>query len=139
MDPQPLDGYAATAEALVPDAGEPPESELAGLSAAALARLVELAPGRCRAWPRRDPGPGWDHTEPGLWPAPEDLDVDLNACPEPWWLASIEDSAAFLDAYQQAPRPPLGLRGLRGGWAAGLEGARSTPRPDPSTAIPGRS
>jgi Ser/Thr protein kinase RdoA (MazF antagonist) len=89
---QPLDGYAATAETLVPGAGEPPpDSELAALSAAALARLVELAP---------DPGPvpslapspsfaGWDHAEPGLWPAPEDRDVDLNAYPEPRWLARV--------------------------------------------------
>ena len=80
VDLQPLDGYAATAEALVVDADEPPpEGELAALSAAALARLVELAP---------DPGgaePGLvpvldrlDHTGPGLWPAPEDRDVDLN-------------------------------------------------------------
>jgi Phosphotransferase enzyme family len=89
---QPLDGYAATAETLVPGAGEPPpDSELAALSAAALARLVELAP---------DPGPvpslapspsfaGWDHAGPGLWPIPEDRDVDLNAYPEPQWLARV--------------------------------------------------
>ena len=79
-------------ETLVPDAGEPPpDSELAALSAAALARLVELAP---------DPGPvpslapspsfaGWDHAEPASWPAPEDRDVDLNAYPEPQWLARV--------------------------------------------------
>jgi Phosphotransferase enzyme family len=92
VDLQPLDGYAATAETLVLDVGEPPpDSELAVLSAAALARLVELAP---------DPGPvpslapspswaGWDHTEPGLWPEPEDRDVDLNACPGPRWLDRV--------------------------------------------------
>jgi len=59
VDLQPLDGYAATAETLVPDISQPPPaSEPAALSAAALARLVELAPdpGRCRAWPRRRPG-----------------------------------------------------------------------------------
>src|SRR5438445_4320460 len=40
VDLQPLDGYAATAETLVLDAGEPPRgSELAALSAAALARF----------------------------------------------------------------------------------------------------
>ena len=45
-DLQPLDGYAATAETLVPDAGEPPPGrELAALSAAALARLVAAGPG----------------------------------------------------------------------------------------------
>jgi hypothetical protein len=60
VDLQPLDGYAATAEALVLDAGEPPpDSELAALSAAALARLVELGPdpGTCRALLRPRPGP----------------------------------------------------------------------------------
>ncbi len=89
---QPLDGYAATAEGLVPDAGQPPpKSELARLSAAGLARLVELAPGP-RLVPSLAPSPswtGWDHIEPGLWPAPEDRDVDLNACPGLRWLDHI--------------------------------------------------
>jgi hypothetical protein len=92
VDLQPLDGYAATAETLVPDAGEPPpESELAALSAAALARLVQLAPDPGSV-PSLDPSPsyaGWDHTEAGLWPTPEDRDVDLNTYPEPRWLARV--------------------------------------------------
>jgi hypothetical protein len=92
VDLQPLDGYAATAETLVPDVGEPPpDSELAALSAAALARLVELAPDPGSV-PNLAPSPswvGWDHTEPGLWPTPEDRDVDLNAYPEPQWLARV--------------------------------------------------
>jgi Phosphotransferase enzyme family len=89
---QPLDGYAATAETLVLTVDEPPpESELAALSAAALARLVELAPDPGSV-PSLAPSPswaGWDHTEPGLWPTPEDRDVDLNAYPEPRWLARV--------------------------------------------------
>ena len=92
VDVQPLDGYAATAEALVLDAGEPPpDSELAALSAAALARLVELGPDP-GAVPSLAPSPswtGWDHAEPGLWPTSEELDVDLNAYPEPQWLARV--------------------------------------------------
>lgn len=92
VDLQPLDGYAATAETLVVDAGEPPtDSELAAASAAALARLVELAPDPASV-PSLDPSPswtGWDHAEPGLWPTPEDRDVDLNAYPEPQWLARV--------------------------------------------------
>jgi len=92
VDLQPLDGYAATAEALVVDAAQPPpESELARLSAAALARLIELAPDP-RSVPSLAPSPswtGWDHTGPGLWPAPEDRDVDLNACPGPRWLGRV--------------------------------------------------
>ena len=92
VDLQPLDGYAATAETLVPDVGEPPpHSELTGVSAAALARLVALAPAPASV-PSLAPSPswaGWDHTEPGLWPTPEDRDVDLNAHPEPQWLARV--------------------------------------------------
>jgi hypothetical protein len=98
VDLQPLDGYAATAEALVLDDGQPPpDSELARLSAAGLARLVELAPDP-RSVPSLAPSPsfaGWDHTEPGLWPAPEDRDVDLNAYPEPRWLDRV--AAAIRD------------------------------------------
>jgi Phosphotransferase enzyme family len=105
VDLQPLDGYAATAEALVPDAGQPPpESELARLSAAGLARLVELA-ADSRSVPSLAPSPswaGWDHPGPGLWPAPEDRDVDLNACPGPRWLDRV--AAAVRDQ----------LRGYRG-------------------------
>jgi hypothetical protein len=92
VDLQPLEGYAATAEPLVPGVDEPPpKSELAALSAAALARLVELAPDPGSV-PSLAPSPswvGWDHTEPGLWPTPEDLDADLNAYPEPQWLARV--------------------------------------------------
>jgi len=92
VDLEPLDEYAASAEALVADADEPPaRSELARVSAAGLARLVELAPGP-RSVPNLNPSPswaGWDHTEPGLWPTPEDCDVDLNAHPEPRWLDRV--------------------------------------------------
>ena len=92
VDLQPLDGYAATAETLVLAVDEPPpESELAALSAAALARLVELAPDHGSV-PSLAPSPSWadwDHTEPGLWPAPEDRDVDLNACQQPQWLDRV--------------------------------------------------
>lgn len=65
---RPLGGYVATAETLVPDVGEPPPaSELAVLSATALARLVELAPDP-RSVPSLAPSPswvGWDHPGPG--------------------------------------------------------------------------
>jgi len=194
VDLQPLDGYAATAETLVPDVDEPPpKRELAALSADALARLVELAPDPGSV-PSLAPSPsyaGWDHAEPGLWPAPEDLDVDLNAYPDPRWLdrvaaavrgrlggcagepvighgdwhpenlrwqgshlsavhdwdsmicqpepaiaglaavsflgidgppgmASVEDSAAFLDAFQQARGRRWTSQDYAASWAAGL-------------------
>ena len=194
MDVQPLDGYSATAEALVADVSEPPpDSDLAVLSAAGLARLVELAPDPGSV-PSLAPSPswtGWDRLEPWLWPAPEDYDVDLNAYPEPEWLdrvatavrdhlrgyagdpvighgdwhsenlrwkgprlitvhdwdsiicqpeaaiaglaavsflgiedpahmASVEDSAAFIEAYQQARGRPWTPADYAASWAAGL-------------------
>lgn len=92
VDPRPLDGYAASAETLVAGVDQPPpKSDLARLSAEWLARLVELAPDS-RSVPGLAPSPsfaGWDHTGAELWPAPEDGDVDLNACPEPRWLARV--------------------------------------------------
>jgi hypothetical protein len=92
VDLQPLGGYAATAEALVLDVDEPPpNSKLAALSAAALVRLVQVAPDPGSV-PSLAPSPsyaGWDHTEPGLWPTPEDRDVDLNAYPQPQWLDRV--------------------------------------------------
>jgi hypothetical protein len=194
VDVQPLNGYAASAETLVLDTDEPPtDSELAVLSAAALARFVELAP-HPRSVPSLAPSPsyaGWDHAEPVLWPRPEDGDVDLNAWQEPLWLdrvatavrdrlrrhagdpvighgdwhpenlcwqgprliavhdwdsvicqpepaiaghaaasfvgidwprsmASVEDSAAFLDAYQQARGHRWTSADYEASWAAGL-------------------
>jgi len=92
VDVQPLDGYAASAETLVQDLDEPPpDNELAVLSAGGLARLVELAPDPGSV-PSLAPSPswaGWDHAGPGLWPAPEDRDVDLNAYAEPQWLDRV--------------------------------------------------
>lgn len=91
VDLQPLSGYAASAEVLVPGVDESPEGDLAALSAAGLARLVNLAPSP-ESVPSLIPSPswiGWDHTEPGLWPRPEDHDVDLNADQEPQWLDRV--------------------------------------------------
>ena len=156
VDMQPLDGYAATAETLVPDAGEPPsdsgppsgsgllpgsgpssdagsprgagpppgsgpppdagpsrdsgprpDGELAARSAAALARLVELAPDPASV-PSLAPSPswtGWDHAEPGLWPTPEDRDADLNAYREPQWLDRV--AAAVRDRLRRHRGDPV--------------------------------
>jgi hypothetical protein len=108
VDLQPLDGYAATAETLVKDVGEPPpDSELAALSAAALARFVALAPDP-GSLPSLAPSPswvGWDHIEPELWPAPEDRDVDLNTCQEPRWLDRV--AAAVRDCLRHHTGHPV--------------------------------
>ena len=95
VDLRPLNGWAASAEELVPDSGEPPTGTPAELSAAALARLVELAPSPGSV-PSLTPSPswvGWDHDEPALWPRPEERDVDLNAYPEPHWLDRVAAAA----------------------------------------------
>jgi Phosphotransferase enzyme family len=108
VDLRSLDGYAGSAEALMPEVGEPPpDSELAAVSAAALARLVELAPDPGSV-PSLAPSPswaGWDHAEPGLWPAPEDRDVDLSAYPEPLWLDRV--AAAVRDLLRSYPGDPV--------------------------------
>jgi Phosphotransferase enzyme family len=122
VDLQALDGHAATAETLVLDVTEPPpKSELAALSlaalsATALARLIELAPDPAST-PSLAPSPswvGWDHAEPGLWPMPEDCDADLNAYPEPQWLARV--AAAVRDQLRgHAAAPVIG----HGDWHPG--------------------
>jgi hypothetical protein len=107
VDLQPLNGYAASAEALVPDVDEPPDGGLASLSAAGLARLVELAPGPGSV-PSLTPSPswvGWDHTEPGLWPRSDDVDADLNAYPEPRWLDRV--AAAVRDRLRAFAGDPV--------------------------------
>ncbi len=107
VDLQPLNGYAASAEALVPDTDEPPRGELAALSAAALGRLVGLAPSP-RSVPSLAPSPswvGWDHTGPGLWPRPEDRDVDLNAFQKPQWLDRV--AAAIRDRLRSIASDPV--------------------------------
>jgi hypothetical protein len=107
VDQQPLDGFAASAEALVPDVDQPPDGELAALSAAGLARLVELAP-IPGSVPSLTPSPswvGWDHTEPGLWPRSDDVDADLNAYPEPQWLDRV--AAAVRDSLRASASDPV--------------------------------
>jgi hypothetical protein len=108
VDLQPLEGYAGSAETLVQGADEPPPpSKLAARSAAALARLVGLAPDPGSV-PSLAPSPswvGWDHAEPGLWPTPEDYDVDLNSLQEPRWLNRV--AAAVRDRLRDHSGDPV--------------------------------
>lgn len=92
--PQPLTGAAAfgedvaTAEAYVPGGAMLPSADAALGFAEAFARLIRLAP-------RQDevstlaPAPSWadwNHAGHGLWPPPDDTDVDLNEVVGAEWI-----------------------------------------------------
>lgn len=98
--PVPLDAYAATAESYIAGGAMLPDSgRTAQPFAAALAQLVHLAP-RPEQVPALAPAPAWaawNHNQGGLWPWPEDLDVDLNGA----------DGSGWIDAAGQAARHKL--------------------------------
>ncbi len=85
----PFEDYEATAEGYVPgDALLPASGRAAGPFAVALARLVGLTP-RPGEVPSLAPAPAWtawNHEEGGLWPWPDDQDVDLNGLDGPGWI-----------------------------------------------------
>jgi hypothetical protein len=93
--PEPLTGAAsfgdgvATAEAYVPGGALLPSAgRSAWAFAGAFARLIALAP-RPAEVPDLNPPPSWaawDHDEAGLWPHPEDRDVNLNEVAGPAWI-----------------------------------------------------
>jgi hypothetical protein len=93
--PRPLTGAVAfgedvaTAEAYVPGGAMLPSGGHAAWAfAEAFARLIMLAP-RPAEVSTLDPAPSWaawNHAGDGLWPCPEDRDVDLNAGAGPAWL-----------------------------------------------------
>jgi hypothetical protein len=70
-----------------------------------LARFVRLAAGSVRA-ETLGPPPAWswwDHDEPGIWPRPDDLDVDLNDRAGPDW---VDDLAVQARSRLRAFRAP---------------------------------
>jgi len=93
--PEPLAGPApfgqgvATAEVYVPGGAMLPSADRrASAFAEAFARLIRLAP-RPADVPSLDPAPSWaawNHAEAGLWPRPEDSDIDLNDVTGPAWI-----------------------------------------------------
>ena len=93
--PQPLTGAAhfgddvATAEAYVRGGAILPSGDHADRAfAESFARLIRLAP-RPGEVPGLDPPPSWaawNHSEDGLWPCPEERDVNLNEVAGPEWI-----------------------------------------------------
>jgi hypothetical protein len=93
--PEPLTGAApfgdgvATAEAYVSGGALLPSADCSAWAfAGAFARLVTLAP-RPAEVPALDPPPSWaawNHAGAGLWPHPEDPDVNLNEVAGPEWI-----------------------------------------------------
>src|SRR5262249_37651757 len=85
----PFGGDVAAAEACVPGGAMLPGADhAAGAWADAFARLIRLPPGPAEV-PTLDPTPSWaawNHSEDGLWPCPEDPDVDLNEVAGPAWI-----------------------------------------------------
>jgi hypothetical protein len=93
--PEPLTGAepfgndVATAEAYVSGGAALPSSGgSARAFAGALARLIALAPRPAESADLSPPPSwaAWDHGEAGLWPQPEDLDVDLSEVAGPAWI-----------------------------------------------------
>jgi hypothetical protein len=97
--PRPLTGVVpfghdvATAEAYVSGGAMLPSADVAATAfAEAFARLIQLAPQPADV-SRLDPAPSWaswNHAGHGLWPRPEDLDVNLNEVVGAGW---IDDAA----------------------------------------------
>jgi hypothetical protein len=87
--PAPLGMLSATAEVLVEGVSQlPMTDDSPRLVAQALARLVTLAP-PIASLPSLEPSlpwVGWDHDQSGTWPAPDDVDADLNAHVGPGWI-----------------------------------------------------
>jgi hypothetical protein len=93
--PRPLTGAApfgcdvATAEAYVPGGALLPSSDHAAVVfAEAFARLIRLAP-RPAEVSTLDPAPSWaawNHAGDGLWPPPDDPDVNLNEVAGAEWI-----------------------------------------------------
>jgi hypothetical protein len=94
--PAPLDDYEASAESYIAGGTLLPGSgRIAQPFAAALARLVRLAPAPDEV-PTLAPVPpwaAWNHDQGGLWPWPDDMDVDLNEVDGPGWINAAGQAA----------------------------------------------
>jgi Ser/Thr protein kinase RdoA (MazF antagonist) len=88
--PEPLAGYAADAELLVPGGDLIVHSPApARVHAGLLAQLIKLAPpaGSVGTLKPAPPWTAWDHTYPKVWPPADDRPDDLNS--QPSWLDDV--------------------------------------------------
>jgi Ser/Thr protein kinase RdoA (MazF antagonist) len=88
--PEPLAGYAADAELLVPGGDLIVDSPVpAKVHAGVLAQLIKLAPSAAGVGTLAPAPPwtAWDHAYPGTWPPADDRPDDLNS--EPSWLDDV--------------------------------------------------
>jgi hypothetical protein len=93
--PAPLGDFEATAESYMPGGNMLPASGRAAQPfAVALAHLVDLAP-RPEELPSLAPAPAWTawNQEDGLWPWPDDQDIDLNQVQGPGWIDAMGQAA----------------------------------------------
>lgn len=106
-------GHAANAEILVTGgAPYPPTSGPVRAEAFArlLARMIALAPSADEV-SDLEPQPAWihwDHPFPGVWPPPDDRDVDLNELPDTAWLDELGRAARERLATTRAAEPVVG-------------------------------
>lgn len=106
-------GHAVNAEVLVAG-GEPhPAAEgpaRAEAFARLLARMIALAPAPDDV-PDLAPPPAWihwDHPFPGVWPPPDDRDVDLNSSSDTAWLDELGGAARERLAATRETPPVIG-------------------------------
>jgi hypothetical protein len=104
--PAPLGELVATAEEYVAPHGPAPDPPPAAPVAQLLAELVRVAPPHTTAPALREPPPwvGWDHPGRGLWPWPDDLDIDMNAHSGPDW---VDDTARRIRDRMRRDTGPL--------------------------------
>jgi len=106
--PLPLGSEVATAEALLPGDERPDPADAPELFACLLARFVATAES-FGPEPELRPAPAWVrwyHKEDGVWPVPDDRDVDLNAerCSATTWVDELGRAVRRrLEAVRSAP------------------------------------
>lgn len=90
--PSPLGTKIATAEEYVPGGEQLPRGgDTPRRFAESLATSLRLAPPLASVGPLAPPPPwaAWDHRQAGVWPLPDDLDLDLNGMRDEPWLDEV--------------------------------------------------